>query len=337
MATRVYGNEIFSQIKVSGQPNVDADSDIDALTLIAGSNITLTTDATNDTVTISTTGLAPTGSGAGLTGITATQVGLGNVENTALSTWAGSANITTLGAVTNITPGANFTLTQNSVAPFTSVALGAIANTLYLKDGKIGVNGIPSLGVLHLIRNGAGGGYSLVIENNNAVAGGDILALYKNSSAPVYDTTLGYLMYMGKNSAFAVKQFGTIRVVSDVISAGAEESSFRFDTYIGGTETPNTMMIKKGKIFLGTVGDSTGTPGNATLNTTTGKSAIAAAANAITITNNRTEATSLVFVTALDNDTTLTNFKAVASAGSFVVTGNAAATATWKFQWWIIN
>jgi hypothetical protein len=33
--------------------------------------------------------------------VTATQVGLGNVENTALSTWAGSTNITTLGTITS--------------------------------------------------------------------------------------------------------------------------------------------------------------------------------------------------------------------------------------------
>jgi hypothetical protein len=32
-----------------------------------------------------------------------TSVGLSNVENTALSTWAGSTNITTLGTVTNVT------------------------------------------------------------------------------------------------------------------------------------------------------------------------------------------------------------------------------------------
>ena len=33
--------------------------------------------------------------------VTAAQVGLGNVENTALSTWAGSSNITTLGTITS--------------------------------------------------------------------------------------------------------------------------------------------------------------------------------------------------------------------------------------------
>lgn len=44
--------------------------------------------------------LSPTGSGASLTGLTKGQVGLGNVENTALSTWGGSTNLTTVGIVT---------------------------------------------------------------------------------------------------------------------------------------------------------------------------------------------------------------------------------------------
>ncbi len=38
--------------------------------------------------------------GSLLTGLTKSQVGLGSVENTALSTWAGTANITALGAIT---------------------------------------------------------------------------------------------------------------------------------------------------------------------------------------------------------------------------------------------
>ena len=44
---------IFSTIAVSGQSNVVADSDTDTLTLVAGSNITITTNATNDSITIS--------------------------------------------------------------------------------------------------------------------------------------------------------------------------------------------------------------------------------------------------------------------------------------------
>ena len=50
--------------------------------------------------TYSDTKLSPSGDGSSLTGLTKGQVGLGNVENTALSTWAGTTNITTLGTIT---------------------------------------------------------------------------------------------------------------------------------------------------------------------------------------------------------------------------------------------
>lgn len=46
--------------------------------------------------------LATNGNGGSLTGLTKTQVGLANVENTALSTWAGSSNITTLGTIAEV-------------------------------------------------------------------------------------------------------------------------------------------------------------------------------------------------------------------------------------------
>jgi len=44
---------IFSTIAVTGQSNVVADSATDTLTLVAGDNITITTNATNDSITIS--------------------------------------------------------------------------------------------------------------------------------------------------------------------------------------------------------------------------------------------------------------------------------------------
>lgn len=46
------GNNIFSTVRVSGQSDVTADSASDVLTLVAGSNVTLVTNATNNSVTI---------------------------------------------------------------------------------------------------------------------------------------------------------------------------------------------------------------------------------------------------------------------------------------------
>jgi hypothetical protein len=47
---------VFSQIAVSGQSNVVADSTTDTLTLVGSGNVTITTNATTDTITIASTG-----------------------------------------------------------------------------------------------------------------------------------------------------------------------------------------------------------------------------------------------------------------------------------------
>jgi hypothetical protein len=56
-----YSQFSFKTISVSGQSNVVADNKDDTLTLVAGSNITLTTNATNDSITIDATGGGGTG------------------------------------------------------------------------------------------------------------------------------------------------------------------------------------------------------------------------------------------------------------------------------------
>jgi len=61
--TNTGDQNVFSTIAVSGQSNVVADSTSDTLTLIAGSNVTITTDATGDSITISSSG---GGGGGGL-------------------------------------------------------------------------------------------------------------------------------------------------------------------------------------------------------------------------------------------------------------------------------
>lgn len=50
------GGNSFTTIAVAGQSNVEADSATDTLTLVAGSNITLTTNAGTDTITIAASG-----------------------------------------------------------------------------------------------------------------------------------------------------------------------------------------------------------------------------------------------------------------------------------------
>jgi hypothetical protein len=87
-----------------------------------------------------------------------------------------------------------------------------------------------------------------------------------------------------------------------------------------------------------TKGDSTGTPGNATLNTGSGKSAIALGAATVVITNSRAKISSHVLLTAINRDVTcLALVNSVNAAGSFTVTCAANATATTRFHWLLIE
>ena len=63
--TNTGDQNIFQRIAVSGQSDVVADTTTDTLTLVAGSNVTITTNATTDTITI-----AATGGGGGIGGNT---------------------------------------------------------------------------------------------------------------------------------------------------------------------------------------------------------------------------------------------------------------------------
>jgi hypothetical protein len=83
--------------------------------------------------------------------------------------------------------------------------------------------------------------------------------------------------------------------------------------------------------------DSTGTPGNVTNNNALGRAAIAAAATSCVVTNSTVTANSEVFVELISSDATLTSVRVTVAAGSFTVTGNAAATATTSFRILVVN
>jgi hypothetical protein len=85
--------------------------------------------------------------------------------------------------------------------------------------------------------------------------------------------------------------------------------------------------------------NSTGTPGNVTNNSPSGRAAFAAASATCVVTNSSVLATSKVLV-QLEGaaDGTLTQIlRVTVSAGSFTVTGNAAATGTPQFSFVVFN
>ena len=90
---------LFSTIAVSGQSDVVADATTDTLTLVAGSNMTITTNASNDTITF-----ASTGGGGGGSSLTVQD------EGSALSTAATTLNFVGAGVTASGT-GATKTIT----------------------------------------------------------------------------------------------------------------------------------------------------------------------------------------------------------------------------------
>jgi hypothetical protein len=84
--------------------------------------------------------------------------------------------------------------------------------------------------------------------------------------------------------------------------------------------------------------DTTGTPGSATHSTPTGQAAFAGGSSTVTITNPLVTTKSIVLVSLQGNDGTLLYVKSVpVLGGSFIVNGNANATATLKFGYVIFN
>lgn len=89
--TNTGDQNLFSTIAVSGQSDIVADSTTDTLTVAAGTGITLTTNATTDTLTI-------TGTGGTVTSVTGTtnQVAVATGTTTPVISLAGPHNFTTL-------------------------------------------------------------------------------------------------------------------------------------------------------------------------------------------------------------------------------------------------
>ena len=135
----------FGTVAVSGQDNIVAEADPDTLTVVAGTNVTLTTDATTDALTINASGgsgiteltgdvtASGTGSvaatiandavtyakmqntGAGNVVLTRSAAGAGNIGETALAAGELLGRGST-GNVAAITLGANLTMTGTTLA-----------------------------------------------------------------------------------------------------------------------------------------------------------------------------------------------------------------------------
>lgn len=111
-------------------------------------------------------------------------------------------------------------------------------------------------------------------------------------------------------------------IITDVLNFYYDPDSYR--------------LTAAGGLKLG-YSDSSATPGAATINKAAGRSAFAAAASSVVITNNLVAVGDIVQTQLETADATLTRVISVAAAGSFTVTGNAVATGITKFSWVLLK
>lgn len=121
--------------------------------------------------------------------------------------------------------------------------------------------------------------------------------------------------------------------ITSLSNAGAKIAAF----YPNNAVSEVLAIHKSGKLIVDST-DESGTPGDATINKPSGIVAIAAGQSAVTVTNSLVSATSVVMAVLQQVDGTLTQILTVVPGpGSFVVTGNAAATAATKVAFWVLN
>ena len=126
----------FSNVAVSGQTTVSADTTTDTLTLAAGANVTITTDATNDKITIAS---QDTNTTYDLAATKSSTNGNTKLNLTAGGSGSGTDSVTIKGTGgTTVTTDANGVVTVNSTTTASKLGtadVGSATHPIYLEDG----------------------------------------------------------------------------------------------------------------------------------------------------------------------------------------------------------
>ncbi len=230
----------FSTVSVSGQSNVVADSTTDTLNLVAGSNITITTDANTDSITIS----AATSSGGGaindLTDVTISSPQLGQVLkyngtiwiNDSDATAGGTTNLNDLGDVTISLPSTNHVLKYNGTtwinAPEDAVSVNSFSTISVSGQNEISAD--SSSDTLTVV---AGSGISITTNSST-----DTLTI--SSTVSGGSTTFSALTD-ATSASLTVDKF-YLPAITKLVVTNNLALAYRFDQY-GTVDNPTIYAI----------------------------------------------------------------------------------------------
>lgn len=166
--------------------------------------------------------------------------------------------------------------------------------------------------------------------------------VYAKSTVAVTGASSRFIAYnldpgtSGGNNEYAVMDWLTAANVFTIGTFKSGTGASRAVNFVAGGVTALT---------LGTAGDvqlpktitAAGTTGAQTINKASGSVNFAAAATSLVVTNSLVTTSSVIIATVGTNDTTMKTVSAVASAGSFTLFANAAATAETRVNFIITN
>lgn len=196
-ATAGTTTEAFKTIAVSGQSDVVADSATDTLTLVAGSNITITTNAGSDAITFAATGSAA-----------------GNTFGTVAVSGQSDVVADTTSDILTLVAGSNVTLTTNAGADSVTIAAaGGGGATLVRKTADETVNNSAVMqNDDHLLFSAEASSTYLV----------ECWLMFDGSTAA--DLKVGWSLPTGAEIYFGTPQTGTVRYWDSVGTATSPQA-----------------------------------------------------------------------------------------------------------------
>lgn len=206
--------------------------------------------------------------------------------------------------IANIAPGADFTVTQNSVAAIKSINSGAIVNTIVANAGIVGID--------TTLTTGATAG-DVVLTNNHSVRG-----------STAAGTNTRHLISLTSGNVVSIDSAALGTVFGGTITSSASTSA------LGTTGSPWQSLNVTKTITTG------GTTGAQTINTSAGSVNFAATATSLVVTNSLVATTSVIHCTVATNDTTFKSAQCVPASGSFTIFANAAATAETRVNFFVL-
>lgn len=174
---------LFETVAVAGQSDVVADTPTDTLTLIAGSNITITTSAAGDSVTFAASGAAA-GNAFGVIQVSGQSDVNADTTSDTLTLVAGANIVITTNAGTDtvtidVTGVALLAFTTIAVSGQSNVVADSATDTLTLVAGS-GITLTTNAGTDTITITASGGGSGLSAGcgiDGSALSGGDIVVL----------------------------------------------------------------------------------------------------------------------------------------------------------------